>query len=89
MGERFLSSNFCGAIIEGIGLVKLRYGQHAENNMLAKRLARCSGGASGLLGKARGSREIHGGPVARNVAAVVVDLYNRRKRGNKLESWWK
>jgi hypothetical protein len=82
------STNFAGVVVEGIGLVKLRYGPKASNAALVKKLATIGGGAAGLIGRARASKDIHGQTMPRNVAAVIVDSYNRGKRNNKLENWW-
>jgi hypothetical protein len=82
------SSNFSGVLIEGIGLVKLKYGQRIDNASLVKKLAKIGGGASGLIGRARASKDIHGQTMPRNVAAVVVDSFNRGKRVAKVERWW-
>jgi hypothetical protein len=82
------STNFPGVLIEGLGLVKLRYGGNVNVGVLIKRMAKAIGGVPGLIGRARTSKEIHGQSVPRNVAAVIVDLYNRGKREKKLESWW-
>ena len=82
------SKSFAGIIIEGIGLAKLKYGKELNNNNLVKRLAKFTGGAAGLIGKARSSQEIHGQSIPRNCAAVIVDHYNRGKSVGKLEIWW-
>jgi hypothetical protein len=82
------SSNFAGMLLEGIGLVRLRYGSKIDNSVLVKKLAKMSGGAAGLIGKGRASKDIHGQSIPRNIAAVIVDSYNRNKRSAKVESWW-
>jgi len=82
------ASGFQGAILEGLGMVQLRYDGKLDQESLAERLAPFPGGAPGLLGKAKAMREVRGRPVHHCVAAIVVDIYNRGKRAQKLEDWW-
>lgn len=81
------TSGFVGDVIEGLGLVQLRY-SGLEQAALAQKLASFNGGAAGVLGQARSLREMRGGTIPHCVAGVVIELYNRGRK-NKLESWWK
>jgi len=81
---------FEGMLIEGLGLVYLRYGNAAVPATFTERMVRVPGGPGGLIGRARSLRDIRGGAkVAHCMAAVLVDLHNKGRRGNtKLEDWW-
>lgn len=81
-------SNFRAEIIEGIGLVMIRYGAKVKQDVLVARLGRIQNGATGLLMLAKQYRDLRGGRVPYLVGAVVVDRYNRGLRTGKLESWW-
>jgi hypothetical protein len=76
-----------GRILEGIGLVYVRYQDSVAADDLTDRLARFPGGAGALLGKARGWREMHGSTVPRALAELVVEEYNRRRRTKALPPW--
>lgn len=80
-------ANFEGDIIEGIGLVLSRYSSKVEHGALVAKLAKIGGGAPGLLGKARGLRDIRGGTVAYFLANLIVDRYNRGRRAGKVDGW--
>lgn len=82
------TSNFDGDAIEGIGMVLTRYGSKIDPDGLVATLAKIGGGAAGLIGKARGLKDIRGGTVARCIANLVVDRYNRGRSTRKVESWW-
>lgn len=77
-----------GQIIHGLGLVVRRYGTKIDHDELLKKLAPFPGGPAGLLGRARGLRDIRGGSVANCVAAVIVDTYNKGKRSGAVADWW-
>lgn len=81
-------SSFNGKIIEGIGLMQLRYNGGIEQDALANKLAPFPGGAAGLLGKAKSLRELRGHPLHSCVASILVDVYNKGRRSGKLEDWW-
>jgi hypothetical protein len=74
-----------GKLIEGIGVLYRTYDEAIDQPALAKRLAKFPGGASGLLGRARGFKEVRGGTVPHCVAQVLVDLYNAGRRSGKLD----
>lgn len=76
-----------GRIVEGVGLVLVRYGDAVATEDLIERLAKFPGGAGNLLGKARGLKELIGSTVPRAVAEVVVEEYNRRRKTRALPAW--
>lgn len=80
-------AGFNGSLLYGIGLVQLRYNGKIDQKSLASKLAPIKGGAPGLLGNARALREMTGRPVHHCVAALVVDIYNKGRRTEKLEDW--
>lgn len=82
------SAAFDGSLILGAGLLFIRYGDAIDTANMTMKLAKFSGGPSGLLGLAKLVREMKRRPVGHCVAAVMVDAYNQGKRGNKLEDWW-
>lgn len=77
-----------GSVIEGIGLVILRYGDQLDPEALIQKLAASKGGALALLGQARQVKEMRGGTVARGFAGQVVTLYNKGRRIAALTDWW-
>lgn len=76
-----------GKVIHAIGMVFLRYDGQVDVKDLQKKLAPFPGGAPGLLGKGRSAREIIGRPLHHCLASIVVDVYNRGRRGSKLDAW--
>lgn len=82
-------TSFVGAVMDGIGQVQLRYNGSIEQPALAKKLSTESGGAAGVLSRAKSMRDTMGGTLSRSVAGVVVEIYNRGRRTGKLENWWK
>jgi len=81
------AGNFNGAIMQGLGCVYLRDGAIIERGDMAIALAN-HGTAARLVGKARTARDGHGGTLARAIAGAATDIYNRKRRINKLTSWW-
>lgn len=82
------ASSFQGKVIEGLGMVQLRYNGKLDQEALAEKLAPFPGGAPGLLGKAKAIQDMRGRPLHQCVAAVIVDTYNRGRRSDKVEDWW-
>ena len=77
-------------VIDGIGLVCQRYNGQLNDTEAVEKLAAAAGGVNGLLGKAENLRRATGNQKAHCVAAAVVEIVNRRKRGSAaLPSWWK
>lgn len=80
-------AGFNGVILHGLGMVQLRYNGQIDQTALATKLAPVKGGAPGMLGNARVMSEMSGRPVHHCVAAIIVDLYNRRRHTGKLDDW--
>lgn len=74
-----------GKLIEGVGQVFAKYNGTIEQPAMVKKLAKYSGGASGLLGDARGLMEYRRATLARCVAERVVETYNLGRRAGKLD----
>lgn len=72
-----------GQIIRGLGLVAHRYNGDLDYDVLIKKLAK-SGRPATLIGKARAQREFEGGSIGRNVAQIVVSLYNKGLRSRQV-----
>lgn len=73
-----------GGIIRGLGLAAAKYNGDLDDAALVKKLAKFPGGPGALLGRAKAQKEIKGGTVARNVAGIIVDLYNKGRRSGQL-----
>lgn len=76
-----------GRIVEGVGLVHVRYGDAVETDDLIDRLSKVPGGPGALLGRARGLKDLIGSTVPRAVAEITVELYNARRRTKALPPW--
>lgn len=75
-----------GRLVEGLGLVYVRYGVTVEVAEMVDRLAK-SGTPSRLIGKARDLRDLIGSTVTRALAEIVVELYNARRKTKALPPW--
>lgn len=76
-----------GAIIDGIGRVVATYNGNLSLGDLRRKLARRSGGASGIIGDARLLREMFPGTLPDAIATIVVNEYNKGRRSRKLAEW--
>lgn len=76
-----------GSMIEGLGKVLARYKQDVDLNDLTKRLAASPGGPDALIGFARGQKLARTGNLSAQVAWVIVNLYNQRRRTTALPEW--
>lgn len=76
-----------GRIVLGLGLVYARYGTAVAPAEMADRMARFPGGPGGLLGKARGLKEMIGGGVGSAVSEIIVETYNRKRKTRALPPW--
>jgi hypothetical protein len=77
-----------GSLLVGIGRVVAKYGLDAiDLGDLSERLAKVPGGPDGLLGTARGQKLARTGDLSTQVARIVVDLYNQRRRTTALTRW--
>lgn len=76
-----------GSLIEGLGRMLARYGVAVELDDLAKRLAGVPGGPDGLVGNARGQSFTRTGNLSTQVARIITNLYNQRRRTTALPEW--
>jgi hypothetical protein len=74
-------------ILGGIGSLINRFGDQIDKASLVKKLAEFPGGASGVIGKARGMQQYQGGTVQHCVGEVIHIAYNARRRTNLLPDW--
>lgn len=73
-----------GQIIRGLGLVAHRFNGEIDNEAFIKKLAKYPGGPGHLQGAAKARREFTGGSIARNIASLAIDLYNKGRRSGQL-----
>jgi hypothetical protein len=71
-------------ILHGLSIVTATYNGEIETPWMVKKLAKSPGGPSGLLGRARGLKDLHTAPLYRIVAQQIVALYNRGRRAGAL-----
>lgn len=77
-----------GSMLVGLGRMIAKYGVHAINlDDLAERLAKIPGGPDALIGNARGQKLTRSGDLSTQVARIVVQLYNQRRRTSALPAW--
>lgn len=76
-----------GAMVEGLGLVLVKHIRDIDLTDLVKRLAGTHGGPDGLVGFARGQKMARSGNLSAQVAWVIVNLYNQRRRTTALPAW--
>lgn len=76
-----------GALIEGLGRMLARYGRDVDLEDLAKRLAGVPGGPDGLVGNARGQMFTRTGNLSKQVARLITNIYNQRRRTTALPEW--
>lgn len=76
-----------GALIEGLGRMLAKYGRDVDLDDLAKRLSGVPGGPDGLVGNARGQQLTRTGNLSTQVARVITNLYNQRRRTTALPEW--
>lgn len=69
-----------GQLVEGLGLVYKTYNGTIDRPALVKKLSKYPGGASGLLGDAKGLREYRHVSVPRCVAEQVLEMYNSGRK---------
>lgn len=76
-----------GKVLEGLGMVFSTFNGQVDRAALAKKLAKYPGGASALLGNAKGRREWMKTSTVRSVGEIVVETYNRGRRSGALEGF--
>jgi hypothetical protein len=75
--------------MDGLSLFVARYDGTIDDADVVDRLQRARGALGALHTKASVLRERLGQPVAQCVAAAAVEIYNSRRGGTRLPSWWK
>ncbi len=77
------------AVIDGMGRVCGRYNGSLSDDDLVAKFQKMAGGVSGLLSKAEQTRRATGAAKGEAVAATIVEVANRGRRGSsKLSDWW-
>lgn len=76
-----------GALLEGLGRMLAKYGRDVDLEDLTARLAKVPGGPDGLVGNARGQQLTRTGNLSTQVARVITNLYNQRRRTTALPEW--
>lgn len=74
-----------GKLIEGLGIVYKTYNGGIDRPVLVKKLAKYPGGASGLIGDAKGLKRYRTISLPRCVGEQIVEMYNSGRRAGKLD----
>lgn len=72
-------------IVHGMSIVAATYNGEVDTPWMVKKLAKSPGGPSGLLGRARGLKDMTTEPIFRIVARQVIALYNKGRRNGALD----
>ena len=75
-----------GKLLEGIGLIYHVYDGSVDQAMLTKKLSKYPGGASAVLGDAKGLRGHRKAALSRCVAQTIIEAYNTGRRKGKLDA---
>lgn len=87
--DSFGDAGLAAPVIDGVGRLCARYNGQLDDDGLVKNLRTMHGGVSGLLQKAEQTRRATGTQRGDAVAATLVDVANRGKRGKgRLPDWW-
>lgn len=73
-----------GDITLALAIFLDRYGKDVDTSRLAVKLSGFPGGWTGILGKARGLRELNGGSVAHGAVEAIWRLYNTNMKSKAL-----
>lgn len=77
-----------GSLVEGLGRMLAKYADmNVDLDDLAKRLAGIPGGPDGLVGTARGQSVTRTGNLSKQVARIITNVYNQRRRTTALPEW--
>lgn len=76
------------SVLDGIAMLCDRYTTALDDTLVIARLSAAHGGVNGLLNKAEVLRQRTGNAKGQCVAAAAVEIYNVRRGGKKLPSWW-
>jgi hypothetical protein len=74
-----------GKLLEGIGALYETYNGSVDQAALVKKLAKYPGGASALMGDAKGLRQFRKTSLSRCVAERIIETYNAGRRVGKLD----
>lgn len=74
-----------GRLLDGIGLVVWRFNGTIDKPAMVKKLAKHPGGASGLLGDAKGLMAYSKSSMSKCVAECVIAAYNSGRRVGRLD----
>lgn len=69
-----------GKLLEGLSIIVHRNNGNVDKAALIKKLSKYPGGASGILGDAKGLKKIRRSSVGRCVAETIVEAYNSGRR---------
>jgi hypothetical protein len=89
VAEAFGGPGLEGTLIRGVGLVCQRYNGALDFDYAVEILAGYRKGADGLKQDANLLRKQTGCPAVHAIAAAVVDILKKDKRGKNLPPWWK
>lgn len=78
------ASSLEGKAIKGVALVYNRFNGAIEESALVKKLAKYPGGASALIGDAKGLMEFRKVSLTRCIAERVIDTYNSGRSSGRL-----
>jgi hypothetical protein len=78
---------FDGELIEGLGLVMLRFGDRVDRDRFGKKLAAYPGGPRALIAKSRAWKDLKGTTLKNATAELLVSVYNAQLRVNALPAW--
>lgn len=80
-----------GTMIEAMGLIYIRYGNHVDEKEMTARLAAHAPGPKGLLRRAQSQRERTGNRVSFCLAGAMTEVYNKStgpRASDRLADWW-
>jgi hypothetical protein len=76
----FTPASLEGKIIDGVALLCSRFNGELDRKSLAKKMSKFSGGPAGVLGGAKGFKDLRGGTLGECVAVTLLEVYNKGKR---------
>jgi hypothetical protein len=74
-----------GKLIEGAALVAKTNNGNLDDAAMVKKLSKYPGGASAIVGDAKGRLQFQRGSLARSVGSIIIDTYNLGRRAGKLD----
>lgn len=80
-----LAAAFEGKIVEGMLDVYVRHDCTVDRERLSAQLGKHNGGPGALLGSAKAMANFGGKTIRSRVSEAIVDIYNKGKRGSKLD----